>query len=292
MVLACAVAIGLTGLAGSGAASAELRGPYLGQSPPGPTPLIFAPGFVSTAAHEFSCSFTPDGQEFYFARRDPQANVPLVMVTKCIDGAWTEPTVAPFAQGQMSFEPRVTPDGRRLYFTFTSRGQNGGPPSMNVWFVERVADGWGPPQDPGPPFNPMKSMYISMTRAGAVYTTDISGGPGSEGIAVARPLAGKYATLTRLGPPINVGAQDMYPYIAPDESYLIFASRRAGSPAGKGLFIAWRQPDGTWGEPRAIDLGMPAGTPVVSPDGKYLFFTAGEPGRSDIYWVSTSVLGQ
>jgi len=34
---------------------------------------------------------------------------------------------------------------------------------------------------------------------------------------------------------------------------------------------------------------MQAGTPAVSPDGKYLFFTAGERGKSDIYWVDGKV---
>jgi len=41
----------------------QLIGPYLGQKAPGKTPEVFAPGIVSTAAHEFSCSFTPDGKE-------------------------------------------------------------------------------------------------------------------------------------------------------------------------------------------------------------------------------------
>jgi hypothetical protein len=44
------------------------------------------------------------------------------------------------------------------------------------------------------------------------------------------------------------------------------------------------------GEPRAIDLGLPAGLPFVSPDGRYLFFTAGERGKSDIYWVEARFL--
>jgi hypothetical protein len=43
---------------------------------------------------------------------------------------------------------------------------------------------------------------------------------------------------------------------------------------------------------------MSAGMPFVSPDGKFLFFTAAEPGqstgpgpgKSDIYWVSAKIL--
>ena len=46
----------------------NLTGPYFGQKPPGMTPEVFAPGIVSTDASEFSCSFSPEGKSFYFAR--------------------------------------------------------------------------------------------------------------------------------------------------------------------------------------------------------------------------------
>ena len=71
----------------------KLRGPYLGQKPPGMTPEIFAPGIVSTESHEFSCCFSTDGNEFYFTRRHPELNYPLIMVSKVVDGFWTEPEI-------------------------------------------------------------------------------------------------------------------------------------------------------------------------------------------------------
>jgi hypothetical protein len=145
-------------------------------------------------------------------------------------------------------------------------------------------------KNPGDAFNPMKSMYISSTMDGTIYTSDISGGPGSEGIAVARRVNGEYQKLEKLAAPINVGAQDMYPYIALDESYLIFNSRRPAGNINSGMFVSWRHQDGTWSEPKAIDLGMNAGLPLVSPDGQYLFFTAGERGKSDIYWISAKII--
>jgi Tol biopolymer transport system component len=133
-------------------------------------------------------------------------------------------------------------------------------------------------------------MYVSTTKSGTIYTTDISGGPGREGVAVARLADGAYRALEKLGAPINVGTGNMYPFISPDERYLVF-TRRRGGPGDTTLVVSFRNPDGSWGEPRQIDLGMPAGVPSVSPDGRYLFFTAGERGKSDIYWVSAAVLG-
>jgi hypothetical protein len=36
-------------------------------------------------------------------------------------------------------------------------------------------------------------------------------------------------------------------------------------PSSSGLFVSFRNSDRTWGEPRAIGLGIPAGLPLVSP---------------------------
>lgn len=274
-----------------GAEFPELKGPYLGQKTPGTTPEVFAPGIVSTEAHEFSCSFTPDGTEFYFTRRDPAANIPLIMVTKLVGGVWTKPEVVPFVENTQSFEPRVTVDGKRLYFTFLKIIPDRQGPPMNIFYVEREGEKWGAPQDMGATFNPMKAMYVSTTGDGTIYTTDVSGGPRSESIAVAKPVDGKYEKLEKLGPPINVGAQDMYPFIAPDESYLLFTSKRPAEGVKSGLFVSFRNEDGTWSDPKGIALEFEVGLPLVTPDGKFLFFTAGERGKSDIYWVDARIIG-
>ena len=42
---------------------------YLGQAPPGTTPVRFAPGIVSTPAIEINGVFRPDFREFFFARQ-------------------------------------------------------------------------------------------------------------------------------------------------------------------------------------------------------------------------------
>jgi hypothetical protein len=270
--------------------SAPLKGPYLGQKPPGTKPEVFAPGFVSTPAHEFSCSFTPDGTEFYFARRDSVLNYPVVMATKLVEGAWTKPEVVPFVEGGMSFEPMVTPDGRRLYFMSGKPVPGQAGPPMNIFYVDREGDGWSPAKDAGAPFNPAKAMYISSTLDGTIYTTDISGGPGSERIAVARKIDGAYRSLEKVGPPVNGDSQTSYPFIAPDGSYLVFNSRRAGEKIVSVLLVSFRASDGGWSDPRLIDLGVAAGTPFVSRDGKFLLFTSGERGKSDIYWVSAEVI--
>ena len=263
---------------------------YSDQNFPGMTPQKFAQGIVSTDAHEFSCSFTPDGKEFYFTRRNPELRKNQIMFTKYIDGEWTDPEVVPFTGNRMAFEPRVTPDGSRLYFTYEKAvaGQNG--PPMNIWYVEREGGMWGEPQNPGHPFNPMRTMYISMTEKGDIYTSDVSQGPSNEAVAVIRNINGKYGEIERLGSPVNIGKQDMYPYITSDESTLLFTSRRDRTDRSTDIFASFKTDNGKWSNPQKVDLGMSAGLPLISPDGKYLFFTAGERGASDIYWVDAEIV--
>lgn len=45
----------------------DLKGDYLGQTPPDDTPVVFAPGIVSTDDLEHSPAiFSPDGNEVYW----------------------------------------------------------------------------------------------------------------------------------------------------------------------------------------------------------------------------------
>ena len=81
-------------------------------------------------------------------------------------------------------------------------------------------------------------------------------------------------------------------FIAPDESYIVFDSdNRPGGQGGEGdLYVVFRNPDGSWSD--AFNLGDTINTPgtnfcpMVSPDGKYLFYAASR----DIYWVSAEVI--
>ncbi|MCU0456536.1 MAG: hypothetical protein MUE74_09565 [Bacteroidales bacterium] len=267
----------------------NLTGPFLGQKFPGVTPEIFAPGIVSTDKHEFSCCFSPDGREFYFTRMLQEQRQNFVMFTSLIDGRWTEPAPATFA-GPFTFEPFVTPDNKSIWFQ-TGKVVDG-QLLMYSMYSERNEQGWSEAKDPGEPFNPMKTMHISATMEGTFYTTDISGGMGTESLGIIRKVNGKYI-LEKPGPPFNTVEKQQHPWIAPDESYIIFTVRRPGQNPVSVLYCSFRNRDGKWSDPVELKLGMDAGQPYVSYDGKYLFFTSGDPKQgSDIYWVSAKIINE
>jgi len=77
-----------------------LKGPYIGQKPPGTIPEIFAPGIISTRHYENSITFSPDGNEIFYAMASPAAgrgNLFVILFTKKENNLWTRPRVAPFS---------------------------------------------------------------------------------------------------------------------------------------------------------------------------------------------------
>ena len=82
------------------------------------------------------------------------------------------------------------------------------------------------------------------------------------------------ATAVSFGDPAT---QDVDPAVAPDESFIVFASARPGSDKPERLFIARREGD-HWGKP--VDLGdaingaSDTNGARLGPDGRTLYFTS------------------
>ena len=102
---------------------------------------------------------------------------------------------------------------------------------------------------------------------------------------------------------LNSSSPDHCPFVAPDESYLIFSSFRGGL-GRSDLFISFRKQDGSWSKPKNMgpEINSPYKDeyPFVTPDGKYLFFNSNRPsalnsrpipdGPGSIYWVRAGII--
>jgi Tol biopolymer transport system component len=256
-----------------------LKGPYLGQKPPGMIPEIFAPGIVSTDVSEFSCTFSPDGKSFYFSR-DRGGYKYSIYLTREEEGGWTNPEVAPFSGEYMDHEPFYSHDGKRLYWG-SMRPLNDGKIAYSTWFIEKTDEDWGEPQ----PLD-FFAMYITSSLNGTLYYT--VRGEGGTCIARSRCVDGSYQEQEILEPPVFSEYWDAHPFIAPDESYLIFDSENRPKKGECRLWISFQKEDGTWTVPTNMEskIHKKAGYAMLSPDGKYLFFSAG----GDIYWVSAKII--
>lgn len=100
---------------------------------------------------------------------------------------------------------------------------------------------------------------------------------------------GKYSAPTKLGDNINSPHVEAKPYIAPDESYLVFSSHR---PDG-GKMMSRKDADGNWTAPVGINdlLGdNMISLQGISPDGRYAFLNGSEDGLFGFYWIDAAVL--
>jgi len=102
-----------------------LKGPYLGQDPPGATPKIFAPGIVSSEDRVYAnVTFAPDYSE---AAWTPNSGDTLkwhggLIISEFEGGLWTRPSEIRFLDnGYNHRSPFYSYDGKRLYFQGYSR---------------------------------------------------------------------------------------------------------------------------------------------------------------------------
>ena len=121
-------------------------------------------------------------------------------------------------------------------------------------------------------------------------------GYGKNDLVYHRRMGNKYGRLINIGAPINTELNELDPYIAPDESYLIFLANYEDSRGSWDLYLSFKKPDGKWTQP--INMGDDINTrawesrPYVTLDGKYLFFSRGEenPSWADIFWVDAKII--
>jgi hypothetical protein len=137
-------------------------------------------------------------------------------------------------------------------------------------------------------------MYITSTADSVLYLTGAYTIEGRRmyGIFRSVPEGGRYTTLEYLPDEVN-SVRPAHPYIAPDESFLIFDAYTGGQRKPE-LYASFRKSDGTWTPAEKLGPSVNAtGTEYaasVSPDGKYLFFHRLLEGNGDIYWVDASLI--
>ncbi len=262
-------------------------------------PRIFAEGIISTTNDEAGGTFSPDGTEFYFTRLVPYTTLPrlgILCVSYYRDAQWSAPAVLPFSGEYTDYPPKFSPDGKRIFFASSRPLPNGARGGLRIWKVERTSSGWGVPSPLPPPINVSGSFWNadpSVSNDGTLYFSSDRGGPGSLHIYRSRLLDGKYTEPEKLGPEVNSEFNDYQPYISSDGKILIFSSvgsevppfghrpgelRTGGKPYPRGdLYISFYRNE-KWTPAQHLGHGINTSAeeqfPVLTPDGKYLFFSS------------------
>jgi len=249
---------------------------------PSLTPEVFAPGFISTEEDtEFAGTFSPDYSHYFYTKRiDGGTN--RLYYTAFIDGAWTIPELSSISEDVSESEPFILNDGSMMYFQ-SRRGSSNEFAIYQSVYVDGV---WQEPVLAEKGLNDLFVMYISVADSGNIYFTSLTTS-GAPGIYVIHYIDGVYQ------PAEYTGLSGAHPYIAPDESFLLFDK---GVSSDDYIYISIKE-DGIWTSP--VRLGDDVNQedaiqicPSVTPDGKYFFFSRFIDGKSDIYWVDGDYLLQ
>lgn len=254
-----------------------LEGPYLGQKPPGMMAEPFAPGIISREGWELEGVFAPGMKEFYFTTTGGKYTRPTVIGFRQQNNVWEK-----YIEFTRIGEVVLSPDGTRMH--------------MAEGYKDRMGDGWSERKSLGSMFDreDWGIMRLSVSAKGTYVFDDYKS---NDVIRISTLKDGKRQAPVQMGPMVNTGKMTAHPFIAPDESYLIWDSEREGGYGDSDLYISFRQKDGSWGP--AINMGDKVNSDKwdayasVTPDGKYILFNRGiddDNDNVDIYWVDAKII--
>jgi Tol biopolymer transport system component len=241
-------------------------------------PQIFAPGIISGPADDGSPTFARDGNLLLFTRND------TILESHRANGRWSQPRIAAFSGRWKDSSPEFSPDGR--YAVYVSiRPPDGSVPddrrrSANLWRADRVGAGWSEPVRLPDAVNIGPSIWKpSIAADGNIYFVSIDASRGKR-LYCSRYKGGAYQPAQ----PVSFSdgkSGDVDPEVAPDESFMVFASNgRVAGDSKDHLFIVFNEA-GTWSAPLRIryagdDVNGPSteDEPHFSPDLRTLYFAS------------------
>ena len=279
-----------------------LKGEYLGQTTPDTIPEIFAKDIVSDSTwYEHSqLAISPKGDEIYWSafsgkylRPDGEGKTQQIYYSKIENEKWTKPQLAEFIKEDLTISrggPVFSPDGSRIYYYSERAGGLGG---MDVWYVKRENDKWSEPINVGRPYNSKYENWSpSFSKKGHAYHMAYYNDNPNE-----KPIEFVYENNCFLDSSIVKIHPEFYPwyafYVSSEEDYMIFSGYHYLGAGVLDLYICYKDEQGNWGYPIMMRDQINTETverfPVVSNDGKFLFFVR-QNDTHYFYWVSTKVL--
>jgi outer membrane protein OmpA-like peptidoglycan-associated protein/tetratricopeptide (TPR) repeat protein len=258
---------------------------------------------INTIYDEFINAVTADDASLYFTRHNPRneqtANQRMAFEedfyrSTMNDGVWLKainlgpPVNSHGNEGALS----LSPDGKYLFFAGCNREDGFG--RCDIYWAKKEGAGWTVPENLGERVNSAawesqpsfsadgKTLYFSSNRPGGRGASDIWMTELSDN--------GNWSIPVNLGDSINTPAEEMAPFIHPDDKTLYFSSRGHQGMGGADLFVSRKAQAGGWMKP--TNLGYPINTHadeitlVVSAKGDLAYVSSdkyGGKGKQDVY---------
>lgn len=239
---------------------------------PPPKVEAWTPVGVSSDQFESHPAFDPVNGDFYFVRSNPQFKGWRILVSRCGAEGWTSPQPATFSGDGVEADPWFAEEGHTLYFISTRSTDSIKRKDLDIWRVQRNADGnWGTPERLPEPVNSTGNEWFP--RLGKddwlYFGSDRSGGLGKTDIWRARLSQDGHWMVENVGTALNTADDEYEPLPAPDGRTLILM-------ANDGLYRSERDAHGAWRPrkklPAPINVNGSEIGALFSPSGRSLLF--------------------
>jgi hypothetical protein len=250
---------------------------------PASTVQPWTPTGVSSELFESHPAFDPVNGDLYFVRSSKTFSGWRILTSHCDGARWSAPVPPTFAGTGTEADPWLTPDGRSLYFISTRATGSMRSKDLDIWRVDRSADGrWGKPvRLPAPVNSDEAEWFPRLASDGWLYFgSRRAGGEGKDDIWRAREKASGQWTVENVGA-VNTAGDEYEPLPSPDGKRMIVM-------ADGGLYESRLGPSG-WSArvklgPQVNVNGSEIGA-LFSPSGKSLLFArdTGEPKSGEFF---------
>ncbi|WKK80266.2 OmpA family protein [Marivirga arenosa] len=203
---------------------------------------------------DISPVLSADENTIYFTKKNHPENAGGerdqgdVWFSRKINGQWTQAQRlrGPVNNSNYNAVIGITPDDNIMYVV----GNYTNPRKGGLSFSRRIGDNWSEPKPIDIPYYKNKSDHLSgsLSKDGKIMVLSLESFStrGNEDIYYTfRKSIDEWTELRNLGVDINTEAQELTPYLAPDNKTLFFSSNGKGGKGSRDVFYSKRQ-DATW----------------------------------------------
>lgn len=275
------------------------KGDYLGKKPPGLVAAEFDAGELTGDLNSFNFSFSPDGLELFFSYVNRSDSGEFICYEikhmKRIGEGWSEPQTAFFSGKHSDVDVTFSPDGQMLFFASDRR--DAASENMDIYYIEKKSNGWSEPIFGGEEVGSKdgSEVHACLSNKGNLFfRSNRPGGYGHDDIYKASYVNGAFQDVVNMGPKINTAHMETDCFVAPDESFLLFNTRRPEDDNLYKIYVSFQLEEGNWS--KAVPLGEEVTSiygaigSTLTPDGKYLLFSSRRGDKRAKYWISTEVI--
>lgn len=246
------------------------------------TPVVLGKGTLSTDSVQWNNVFIAKTKELYFTKMGKNASVIYKMDFD--NDTLLNPKAIQFPSASPHSDVYVNPEGNVMLFSSLMPEHKADTISdWNIWKSIRKNGKW---QNPTPFFESNlegNQFYPWLVNSRNLYFAITPHGSGNSDLFVSEFIEGNYQKPKAL---VGINSEKLEgdAFVAPDESYIIFASFEREENLGKSdLFISFNE-NGKWTAPKWMGEKINSegydGSPFITEDGQFLIFTSSR-GSSD-----------